>query len=133
VATLTAGKRNRKTGWHRVLRDVKASSIQHATSHLLFYAAPKHTLSLIISSKIIISAANRNMTNTQKIPNYCIDEKNLTNFTEGKQDFDRSGFRYWLICQGTSDHEIAKGRFRFSSQAATCYYQSNHSKVEAIP
>jgi len=27
----------------------------------------------------------------------------------------------------------AKGPFRSSSQAATCYYQSNHSKVEAIP
>jgi len=31
--------------------------------------------------------------------------------------------------------ETAKWPFRFSSQAATCYYryQSNHSKVEAIP
>jgi len=29
------------------------------------------------------------------------------------------------------DQETANGRFRFSSQAATCYYQSNHSKVEA--
>jgi len=27
----------------------------------------------------------------------------------------------------------AKVPFLFSSQAATCYYQSNHSKVEAIP
>jgi len=25
-----------------------------------------------------------------------------------------------------------KGLFRFSSQTATCYYQSNHSKVERI-
>jgi len=25
------------------------------------------------------------------------------------------------------------GSFWFSRQAATCYYQSNHSKVEAIP
>jgi len=30
------------------------------------------------------------------------------------------------------DREIAKGPFRPSSQAATCYYQSNHSKIEAI-
>jgi len=29
--------------------------------------------------------------------------------------------------------ETAKGTFRSSSQAATCYYQSNHSKVQAIP
>jgi len=29
--------------------------------------------------------------------------------------------------------ETAKEPFRSSSQAATCYYQSNHSKVEAIP
>jgi len=34
-------------------------------------------------------------------------------------------FRYSFICQGTST--------RRQSQAATCYYQSNHSKVEAIP
>jgi len=25
------------------------------------------------------------------------------------------------------EQETAKGLFRFSSQAATCYYQSNHS------
>jgi len=31
------------------------------------------------------------------------------------------------------DQETAKWPFRFSSQAATCYYQSNYSKVEAIP
>jgi len=31
------------------------------------------------------------------------------------------------------DQETAKGPFRSSSQDATCYYQSNHSKVEAIP
>jgi len=30
------------------------------------------------------------------------------------------------------DREIAKGPFQFSSQAATCYCQSNHLKVEAI-
>jgi len=30
------------------------------------------------------------------------------------------------------DQETAKGLFRSSSQAATCYYQFNHSKVEAI-
>jgi len=27
----------------------------------------------------------------------------------------------------------SEGAFRSSNQAATCYYQSNHSKVEAIP
>jgi len=31
------------------------------------------------------------------------------------------------------DQETAKVPFRSSSQAATCYYQSNHSMVEAIP
>jgi len=31
------------------------------------------------------------------------------------------------------DKKTAKGPFRFSSQVATCYYQSNHTKVEAIP
>jgi len=31
------------------------------------------------------------------------------------------------------DQETAKGTFRSSSQAATCYYQFNHWKVEAIP
>jgi len=29
--------------------------------------------------------------------------------------------------------ETAKGPLRSSSETATCYYQSNHSKVEAIP
>jgi len=28
--------------------------------------------------------------------------------------------------------ETAKGLFRSSNQTATCYYQSNHSKVQAI-
>jgi len=32
------------------------------------------------------------------------------------------GFKYSFICQGTS-----------TSRLRTCYYQSNHSKVEAIP
>jgi len=31
------------------------------------------------------------------------------------------------------NQETAKRPFRFSSQAVTCYYQSNHAKVEAIP
>jgi len=31
------------------------------------------------------------------------------------------------------DQETAKGPFRSSSQTSTCYYQSNHSKLEAIP
>jgi len=29
--------------------------------------------------------------------------------------------------------KTANGPFRSLSQAATCYYQSNHSKVDAIP
>jgi len=42
------------------------------------------------------------------------------------------------LCLGLGTHvdldqETAKGPFRSSGQAATCYYQSNHSKVEAIP
>jgi len=31
------------------------------------------------------------------------------------------------------DQETAKGPFQSSSQAVTSYYQTNHSKVEAIP
>jgi len=31
------------------------------------------------------------------------------------------------------NQETANGPFRSSSQAAACYYQSNRSKVEAIP
>jgi len=31
------------------------------------------------------------------------------------------------------DQETMKGPFWSWSRAATCYYQSNHSKVEAIP
>jgi len=31
------------------------------------------------------------------------------------------------------DQEMAKSLFRSSSQAAICYYQSNDSKVEAVP
>jgi len=31
------------------------------------------------------------------------------------------------------DQKTAKWTFQFSSQATTCFYQSNHSKVEAIP
>jgi len=31
------------------------------------------------------------------------------------------------------DKETAKDPFRSSRQAATCYYQFNHSKLEAIP
>jgi len=30
------------------------------------------------------------------------------------------------------NQKTAKGLFRSSSQVATCYYQSNHSKVKAI-
>jgi len=33
-------------------------------------------------------------------------------------------------CLFISDQETAKWTFRSSSQAATCYYQFNHSKVE---
>jgi len=42
-------------------------------------------------------------------------------------------FRYSFICQDTSTRRQRRGPFRSSSQAATCYYQSNCSKVEAIP
>jgi len=35
---------------------------------------------------------------------------------------------FTLLCWDT-----AKGPFRSSSQAATCYYQSNRSKVKVIP
>jgi len=36
-------------------------------------------------------------------------------------------------CHTYLDHETSKGSFRFSNQAATCYYQSNHSKVARHP
>jgi len=42
-------------------------------------------------------------------------------------------FWYSFICQGTSTRRQQSDLFRSSSQAATCYYQSNHTKVEAIP
>jgi len=30
------------------------------------------------------------------------------------------------------NQETAKGPFRFSSEAVTCYYESNHAKAEAV-
>jgi len=42
-------------------------------------------------------------------------------------------FRYSFICQYTWTRRQRTGHFRSSSQTATCYYQSKHSKVEAIP
>jgi len=42
-------------------------------------------------------------------------------------------FRYSFICQGTSTRRQRSDLFGLKSQAATCYYQSNHSKVKAIP
>jgi len=38
-----------------------------------------------------------------------------------------------LSFSGLGTHLFFKGPFRSSSQAATYYYQSNHSKVKAIP
>jgi len=42
-------------------------------------------------------------------------------------------FRYGTHLSRYLDQETAMGHFRSSSQAATCYFKSNHSKVEAIP
>jgi len=42
-------------------------------------------------------------------------------------------FRYSFICQGASTRRQRSDLFGLPSQAATCYYQSNLSKVEAIP
>jgi len=39
------------------------------------------------------------------------------------------GIRLFVKVPRSGDSEVT---FRSSSQAATCYYQSNHSKVEAI-
>jgi len=39
----------------------------------------------------------------------------------------------WFICQGTSTRRQQKDLFDLPSQAATCYYRSNHSRLEAIP
>jgi len=41
-------------------------------------------------------------------------------------------FRYSFFCQGTSTRRQRRDFFSLLSQAATCYYQSNHSKIEAI-
>jgi len=41
-------------------------------------------------------------------------------------------FRYSIIVKVPRLGD-SEGTFRSSSQAATCFYQSNHSKVEAIP
>jgi len=40
-----------------------------------------------------------------------------------------------FICQDINnfDQETVKRPFRTASQATTCYYQSNHSNVEATP
>jgi len=38
-----------------------------------------------------------------------------------------------IICQDTSTRRQRSNLFGSSSQAATYYYHSNHSKVEAIP
>jgi len=43
------------------------------------------------------------------------------------------GFRYSFICQGISTRRQRSDLCGLPIQAATCYYQSNHSKVEAIP
>jgi len=40
---------------------------------------------------------------------------------------------YLLVSSSYLDQETAKESLRFSSQAATYYYQANHSKVDAIP
>jgi len=49
----------------------------------------------------------------------------------------RQGDAPWLVTALVKvrylDQKIAKRPFRPSSQAATCYYQSNHSKTESIP
>jgi len=37
-----------------------------------------------------------------------------------------------IFCQGTSTRRQQSNLFSFKSQAAACYYQSNHSNVEAI-
>jgi len=43
-------------------------------------------------------------------------------------------FRHSFIFQVTSTRrQRSQAALRSSSQAATCYYQSNHSKLEAIP
>jgi len=46
----------------------------------------------------------------------------------------RFRFRNSFVCQGISTRKQRSDlSFQSSSQAATWYYQSNHSKVEAIP
>jgi len=51
-----------------------------------------------------------------------------------KKDYPKLNVEYLLIYLSEYlDLETVNWPFRSSSQAATCYYQSNHSKVEAIP
>jgi len=50
-----------------------------------------------------------------------------------QQPFVGFRFRYSFICQCTSTMRQQSDLFGLKSQAAICYYQSYHSKVEAIP
>jgi len=61
-----------------------------------------------------------------------LDEKDRTNKRKGKwRQFYKGEILIYL--SSYLDQKTAKRPFRFSSHAATCYNQSNHSKVEAIP
>jgi len=53
-------------------------------------------------------------------------------FLHQKPVFKYSRFRYSFICQGTSTRRQRSDLFGVPSRGATCYYQSNHSKLEAI-
>jgi len=45
----------------------------------------------------------------------------------------QSSKHYFFYFSRYLDKETANRPFQSSSQAATCYYQSNHSKVETFP
>jgi len=53
----------------------------------------------------------------------------------GKIAFTLAGFcdEVLIVLSRYLNQETAKWPFRSSSQATNCYYQSNHSTVEAIP
>jgi len=63
-------------------------------------------------------------------PTAPVESRNIRN----KRFSVRFRFKYWILIYLSRylDQETAKGPFRSTSQAATCYYQSNHSNVEAI-
>jgi len=60
----------------------------------------------------------------------CLYDQNKSGFLEGRL-LSRLGTHLFVKVPRPGDSKVTS--LQFSSQAATCYYQSNHLKVEAIP